>query len=396
MITEAIVIGAVEAAVFWDDDLLHAVRLGATGEELIDCSRDAGWLLSTSAEKRRLPRPPRDIAELGAQLREWSQQHRALTMMISGTDARLTEPTRTTCILAAEESLRTPSGAAFARARLLGCPLLEEADLDGALRLSFEASARRAAALYGALSEATPYIEPVRRLLEKLLRYEFDEALDPERALRAMIDSGLVADAVEAIVRRDGKSLSGLVFKGADESEVSRALPRTAHFLARFVAAVRKGFDAWPENTSIMITEEKDHGYTRADGNLFLDAVREWKEELTVQSRRKRGDSRLSLSPDEVQARVERVNNQKKFIIENLKTNRLARAENAIVALIRSQQLHSTLAQLCMSLCDLGAHATRFGLFELAERLYRAAELANDKDPVPANGYVETLPALYS
>ena len=391
MITEAIVIGAVDAAVFLDDGLLHAVRLGSTGEELIDCSRDVGWLLSTGAEKRRLPRPPRDIAELGAQLREWAQRHRALTMTSSGMDARLTEPTRTTCILAAEENLRSPFVAAFARARLLGCPPSEEADLDGALRLCFEANARRAATLYGDLSDAMPYIATVRQLLEKLLRYEFDEALDPENALRAMVDSGLVADAIEATIRRDGVSLSGLVFRGADESEVSRALPRTAHFLARFVAAVRREFDAWPEHASIAATKEMDHAHPRADGHLFLDAVREWKDQLAFQSRRKRQESRPSLSPDEVQKRVERVNSQKKFIIENLEGNRLARADNSIVALIRSQQHYSTLAQLCMSLCDLGAYATRRGLFELAERLYRAAAFANDEDPVPATGYAETL-----
>ena len=233
MITEAIVIGTVDAAVFWEDEHLRAVRLASAGDELIDCTRDVGLLLSTGAEKRRLAQPPQDLEQLQTQLRDWSRRHRALSMMISGMDAELTRPTRLSCILAAEESFRDPSSTAFAQARLLGCPLPEEADLNGALGLSFEAGAGRAAALYDAVNLARPYVAAVRQLVERLLRYEFDDLIHPEGALRAVVDSGMVADAIYAIVQRQRPSLNGLFFKYVRQPEIIPFLPRAAHFLAR-------------------------------------------------------------------------------------------------------------------------------------------------------------------
>jgi hypothetical protein len=191
MITEAVVIGAVEAAVFWDDDELGAVRLRSGNGELLDCTRDVGMLLSIGMERRRLPRPPKGMAELGAELRAWSERHRALTMVVSGMDAQLTEQTRTSCILAAESCLERGANAAFVRARVLGCPLPGEADLETALRLAFEAEARRVAALYGELTKARDDRRTVRRVLEEPLLYDFEVSTSTKLVGRPSIPGSL-------------------------------------------------------------------------------------------------------------------------------------------------------------------------------------------------------------
>jgi tetratricopeptide (TPR) repeat protein len=396
MITEAIVIGAVDAAVYWEGEHLCAVRLESAGDELIDCSRDVGLLLSTGAEKRRLAQPPHDLEELQAQLREWSGRHRALTMMISGMDPQLTRSTRRTCILAAEQGLCHPSSAAFARARLLSCALPEEADLEGALSLAFEGSANSAAALYGDLSKALPYVAKVRESLERLLRYEFDDGIDPEIALRALIESGTIADALDAIARRDRASLNGLVFKYQEHPEVVSAVPRAVHLLARFIAEIGNAYD-WLDLGQAAPADEIDIWQYNEDA--FVAAVKDWVADAAFRGGRQRQRS-SAMSANEA---FEQVGSQKAFVIDYLQKNRLGRAEKAVLALIRSQRRHSTIVNqrrqsglelLCKSLSDLGATAIRLSYFEFAQRLYVAAQVANQRDPVPFSGYAETLRKL--
>jgi tetratricopeptide (TPR) repeat protein len=389
MITEAIVIGAVEAAVFWEDDNLLAVRLDPAADGLIDCSRDVEWLLSIGAEKRRLLQPPRNLGELGVELRGWSQRHRALTLIISGMDTGLTGKTRTSCILGAEESLHHAPSAAFARARLFGCPLPEEADLDGALRLAVEANATRARALYGDLSEAKPYLGTTRQLLESELRYEFRDHFDPERALRALIDSGIMADAIVATARRDAAALNGLIFRHAEYPELTEVLPRAVHFLTRFVTAIKHMVGEWEgAGSTSFVAEVDDASEAEAGEDRFLQILEEWQADVASQSRQRRRQPRSPLAADEALRQVDR---QKDFIVESLRKGRIGRAENAILALISRQRGDSTLTHVCKSLCDLGAAATRLRFFGLAQRLYRAAKVANEKDACPLTCYAETL-----
>jgi hypothetical protein len=89
MITDAILVPAAEAVVFWEDDVVRAARLDQDGVTLVESDRHVTLLLSIHAERRRLSPPPLTIEELREHVRDWARRHRALTMLISGMDPRL-------------------------------------------------------------------------------------------------------------------------------------------------------------------------------------------------------------------------------------------------------------------------------------------------------------------
>nr|VFJ93963.1 MAG: hypothetical protein BECKH772A_GA0070896_100649 [Candidatus Kentron sp. H]VFJ94723.1 MAG: hypothetical protein BECKH772B_GA0070898_100669 [Candidatus Kentron sp. H]VFK01337.1 MAG: hypothetical protein BECKH772C_GA0070978_100638 [Candidatus Kentron sp. H] len=226
MITEVTILGAVEAAIYREDDRWRAIRLAPSGKGTIDCTHSLALLMSSRAEQRALPEPLRDIDELETHLRGWSRRYRALDLLIAGMDSQLTDGTRRTCIRAAEELLLwNPDTSHFVRARLLGCPPSEEADISGGLRLCQEISAYLVGSrmierpegdkvtaenatiegLYGALQKVESKIPVVRRILDEVLFFDFGGESNPEAARRAIIDAGVVADVASALAGEPAK-----------------------------------------------------------------------------------------------------------------------------------------------------------------------------------------------
>ena len=132
LISQALVIGSVEAAVYWADEGLRALRQDASGG-FVDCSRQASLLLDCPAEKRLLVDVSRERLE--ALISFWSRRQRLLNWLITGMDGTLKDETRRLSLELAENAW-TEEIAAFARARLLGCPLPSDADPAGAIRLA--------------------------------------------------------------------------------------------------------------------------------------------------------------------------------------------------------------------------------------------------------------------
>nr|VFK81058.1 MAG: hypothetical protein BECKSD772D_GA0070982_12103 [Candidatus Kentron sp. SD] len=229
MITEAIILGAIEAAIYREDDRWRAIRLAPAGKGTIDCTRSLALLMESHAERHALAEPLQDIHELEAHLRNWSRRYRALNLLIAGMDGQLTDGTRRTCIRAAEELLWDEDTSHFVRARLLGCPLPEEADIGGGLclgsgmgddsnclfwsspvldsdihaRMMGEglsgAGDRISAGFYRELLEIQTKIPVVRRILDEVLFFDPGIETNPEAARRAFIDAGVVADIASAL-----------------------------------------------------------------------------------------------------------------------------------------------------------------------------------------------------
>src|ERR1700730_13068149 len=118
MILEAIVLGAIESAIYREGDKLRAIRIGPDGENAIDCSQHISLLLDCASEQRRLKLQEPTLDKLTELLRVWSANHRALSMAIAGVDTDLSAETRRSCILESETLMATPGVARFARARL--------------------------------------------------------------------------------------------------------------------------------------------------------------------------------------------------------------------------------------------------------------------------------------
>ena len=148
-------------------------------------------------------------------------------MLVSGLDNQLTSQTRTTCIQAAESLLVRDNLAKFAYARLFGCPLAKDAEIEDAFRLASEADATKAVALYSDLKRARGTIAAARAILDELLFHDFEDECDPEAARRAFVDSGVVADAMMAAVERDEVSPKGRPSIGPCDAFAVLAPPNT-------------------------------------------------------------------------------------------------------------------------------------------------------------------------
>lgn len=264
MITEAILLGAVEAAVYRQDNRWRAIRLAPSGKGTIDCTRSLALLMDSRAEQRALAEPLRDIHELEARLRVWSRRHRTLKLLIAGMDPLLTDGTRQICIRAAEESLWDNDISHFVRARLLGCPVPEEADIGGGLRLCREIGGYAAEGpadkrltgeritvgrvtpegLYGALREVEGVIPVVRRILDEVLFFGPDTETNPEAARWVMIDAGVVAEAVLALARKSVTALDQLVEDYSKNPSLVAELGNPRPVLRQFESRIRKRFES--------------------------------------------------------------------------------------------------------------------------------------------------------
>ena len=384
MITEAIVMGAIEAAVYRDGDKVLAARLSSDGEELIDCTRDLSLLVGSMAEKRHLPQPPRDREDLRGHLLKWSRRHRALNMLIAGMDSELTNETRLSCIQETEFLLNQKGTANFARARILGCPPSDDADIKTAISLSLEAKAEKTLALYYDLDKATKIVSKCHDILREVLFSKLDAEHDFQAALRNIIDIGIVAEAITAIVDRNSDKLTTIVIDHANDADLAKDIPRAAHVLTDFIARLKSefGLTATPGEKFEAARTEALH----EKRSQLITFIIDWKDELAKsRSHKSRTDSYEAL---------DKVNRQKTYITGLLKRRQLEQADKGVLDLANSQYQTGCFSHLCKSLSDLGSISTRMGLFDFAKRLFEAAQLANDRDPVPFNGYAETLRQL--
>ncbi len=183
MITEALVIGALDAAVYRDQNGLQAFRLEEG--KVIDCRRDLSLLLSSGAEKRYLQPVPSSKEQLIEQVQLWGQRHYLLKLVIRGMDSVCRDKTRHSCLQIAERLLQQNDLAEFVSARVLGCPLPESADLAHALVLSESYPAVHS--LYQQLEQLKDIIPVVLQDMKTLIYGDFAGDYDASLLLRLAV-----------------------------------------------------------------------------------------------------------------------------------------------------------------------------------------------------------------
>jgi len=289
MITEAIILGAIEAAIYRENDRWRAIRLAPSGKGTIDCTRSLALLMGSRAEQRALTEPLSNLKELETHLRDWSRRYRALNLLVAGMDSQLSDETRRTCIRAAEELLWDDDTNHFVRARLLGCPVPEEADIDGGIRLSHEIANRSNSHLfwspsaldsgihvgrtreglegssgtgirtpiwfYRKLQKVQTEIPVARRILDEVLFFTSGSEFNPEAARRAIIDAGVVADAALVLARKAGtKSLWQIVEDYSENPSLVAELENPQLILRQFISHIR---DLIEQKFEKFLVEEK-------------------------------------------------------------------------------------------------------------------------------------------
>ena len=238
LISQALVIGSVNAAVYWTDEGLRALRLEPTGG-YVDCSRQASLLLDCPAEKRWVVNINR--TQLEASVALWSQRQRLLNWLIAGLDGDLSEETRRWGLELAEESWNAEISA-FARARLLGCPLPEEAGIQGALKLAD--GLPHCHNLYSDLAKVAQYIQPVSRQLKEWVYYDYIGDTPADETYRTLLDHGIIAETVTLLAQRNAAGLDKLVIQFSDIQALREVCPRLPDLLTAWVVWLRKEYEA--------------------------------------------------------------------------------------------------------------------------------------------------------
>ena len=250
LISQALVIGSVEAAVYWTDEGLRALRREPSGG-FVDCSRQASLLLDCPAEKRLVVDVSREQLEDSITL--WSRCQRLLNWLITGMDGTISDESRRLSLELAEtawieemlDSVRArllgPSDiVAFARARLLGCPLPSDADTAGAIRLAN--GLPHCLGMFHDLMAAAEYIEPVSRKLKELVYFDYAGDVPPDETYRALLDQGIVAAAVTLLAQGYDPGLDKLVMQFSNNHELLAVCPRLPELLSAFVGWMRNKY----------------------------------------------------------------------------------------------------------------------------------------------------------
>ena len=376
LISNALIIGAVSAAVYHTEEGLRALRIDGEGK-FADCSRQAGLLLDCPAEKRLLASG--SLQEIKQCLGVWSRRQQLLQQLIGGMDRALREETRQLGLELAEQGLANADAAHFARARLLACPPSVDADLDNAIRLS--AGFRHCQRLYEELAAVKDHIAPIAQALQELVYFDFPLAVPPDQLYRTLVDRGVVAEAIALSVNAGSRTLNDLVFEFRSDTELEHSCPRWAHLITKFVNRLQALFPKAVKVPAKKMTQQRL--------NTASDPLIEVVKQFVARHRQKRNQRPSKRNPAD-QA-LEAVDKQKAFIRQCIDKGRLSEAEVALMDLVRNQARDSLPKHLCKSLCDLGAQFTERGYFDLAFRVYTAARQANPRDAVCYTGYAETL-----
>lgn len=168
--------------------------------------------------------------------------------------------------------------AQFARARLLGCSLPDEADLDGGLRLASEISASKAEGLYKQIKikEARFRIIRARKALDRVLFSQFDIESNPEAARRAIIDAGVLADAVLALAQDKSNRFDKLLRTYADAPALAVVIKKPANLIHQFATLLNEPHvglgEDWARIASVL--RENNQWYPTDGGLIGLQEVR--------------------------------------------------------------------------------------------------------------------------
>ncbi|MFI5353243.1 MAG: tetratricopeptide repeat protein, partial [Candidatus Binatales bacterium] len=298
---------------------------------------------------------------------ESTVSHDALSMTIAGLDSDLSPETRRLSIEAAEELLQDGKAYAFTRARLLGCPMPEPADVKGAIRISGEAQAGKSERLYAALSKVGETITSVRSEWKKLASQILRDRDTEETLETLLLDLGVFADFAEALARRDRREMGNLVVGVGTDARLIEKFPRIAQVLNSLSLRLSQFIDV-PEHPGGFEAKEEDGGES-------VDRIAEMISSALAEAPGRGRERRTGRQA------LERVQSQIGWIAGEIRAGLRDRALNDVKRLVKMQLQNSSFADLAKTLSQLGLIAARAGNAALGTRLLGYAFLLNVEDP---------------
>jgi tetratricopeptide (TPR) repeat protein len=379
VIDRAFISGRAGVAYLVEDSILLRIDLHEDGEPRPSREGEAAALAAMGAEFEGVPPRELSLDGLRQQLQLRALAYQALTFAIGGMDSLLARDIRREAIEAAEELLADPERAQFVRNRLLGCPVAEDGDPEGAAALAAESGSLAIHDLYRRISDLAKAIPEVRRAWGQLRRGATEsEALD--MALAPLVDCGAFAAFATAVAENDHRALHDAVINYGTDPFIQSAVPRSVHLLWNLERNLESLIGIqWPAETSSGVCEEPELGISLGDPILDLIASLTDATQNGPQAR-----------PGADEAK-ERVDKQIEAITDQLRQGHLARARRYLLDLVRFQIQHSRRQHLVMTFCALAAQAIASHALEFAAQLLAYAAAVGVEDPVIGNTHAELL-----
>jgi tetratricopeptide (TPR) repeat protein len=386
MIQQAFISGQIGQVIYTDDDRYFVLNVEQL-EEPIECRpMDLSMFFNYGAEFTTLSGAQLDLSQLRNQLVVQRQAYLALTLIISGMDEELDDESRTAALEAAERHLAEEFAHRFVRARMLGRPLPEEADIEPALNIAVRCAATSVADLYLNIIDCKQAIDLVYQTwVEAAPDYfsSFDERIEAERLL---IDLGVFAEMASDLAAGNLKALSSVVITYGQRPEISK-LRQGVLILNDLKTRLAKKWAVPLTKNRIGKKERRIMAETEQVGQ-GADPVREI---LARFKHRKEHPRSRTLSADEAKNKVD---HQIEAIGKLIQQGNINRANRYLRDLIDFHVEHSEREHLGMSLCSLAKVAIDAQAFEIAEKMVNYALMLGIEDVFISNTQAQMMKAM--
>jgi hypothetical protein len=397
LISNVAIKGALNAALFEQDSRPGLLIWLPDRDQFVRNDDQYGLYAQSAAEWRSLPEVLDGEISLYDPLREWSRKFAALNHLIAAMDPDYDADLRNEYLLeGARLRQLDPAIEQFTHARLLGCPLPENALIEEAAQLAGAAKLVNEARLYRVMklaSESGVLQNTINAALETLRIFHFEELRnDPmvpsfAETERELLDSGLVAAFVEAnllslpniwnqfVVRT---TFDGRVFKsGLLTRRFTAALQKK---LGKIAASSPAGAVAFPVSDSAFVP-------AAAFFPTLAKTVQDWidlKEELP--------DRRVTLNRYDEEA-LSAALRQIDYFYQQFQAGRITRIDQDIAGFVGAQLRKELPAPACRTLSNFAAKIEDLTPAASLE-IYDLAILIDSNDPVARTGRAETLRSL--
>ncbi len=398
MLTHVAIKGVLKAALFFENKR-PALLLWDSAKSAA-CRADAMFDLYAQAdtEVRFLDGRFADAAALHGPLRDWSAKFAALDHLISGMDADFDEDLRR-WHLARAASMRqaAPEVREFTKARLLGCPTVEGALTEDAIRISIKSRLHEEATLFEYAVSATRLglIEETNAKISALLEATLIQSRDAGVAERSqleidqdILDFGFVAAYVEAWLGGDQSVWDTKIFRGFSQFSMFRSQLTTRKFLT----TLKQSF-VFPKSSPIIaapsVSDETMIRTAAAELAYFPKTARTIAVWATADATSR---MRRPPQPIDVGKALRAAQKQVDFFVQQFEGGRRERADAALAKFIEGQLNSGALHPACQT---LSAMATRVGATD-SDASLELLDLALqvEDDPVARAGRAETLREL--
>ncbi|HAV43133.1 TPA: hypothetical protein DCX15_03865, partial [bacterium] len=368
MIEQVFISGQIGKAIY-EEDNRHFIVGVEDYENPIECRYgDISMFFDCGAEFTIISSKDIGLSDIRNSLESSRLAYRALFLAISGFDGELSNEIRSLSIEAVEELFQNKSSYAFVRARLLGRPLPEMADINGAIFLAESGDTPIIKLLYKEVQASQKAVQDLLEVWKKIALKFFDSYEEQARGERALIEMGVFAEIVTVMTSGDIKALDSIAMNYGLQPEFKKKLPKGVFIIRDIKTQLLNSSGSSSVTTGG--NEEKE------EEPVEVDPIRRL---ITGFVKKKWKGERKQLTTIEIKDRVDRQIDAIKKLIHR---DKMHQARRYLYDLIRFNLNHGKKEHVGMTLCSLAKVAMDVHKLEMADKLVEYAFLLGIEDIV--------------